>query len=301
MDFQSLINSRYGIGFGLFVGRITPNRLGYWLSSKIANHLSKQSGSPMRDAVLVNQWVVRNNNINSEELSQAVNETFQTTARCQFDLYHNIRHPESFESLVQFSDRTQELLNRIREEKEGIVAVGIHTSNLDIGFIALSRLKLKTIGISVPDPGGGYSWQNDIREKFGFQMIPASKYALREAYRTLADGGTVITGIDRPIQEIKYRPFFFGRPAALPVFHVQMALRTNSQVYVASNMLRPDGTYLLDVSEPIKLVSKSNRYEEIMINAEAILEIAEDFIRPSPEQWAMYYPVWPEAINEIPI
>ena len=30
------------------------------------------------------------------------------------------------------------------------------------------------------------------------------------------------------------------------------------------------------------------------------VKIAEDFIRQAPDQWAMFYPVWPFALEEMP-
>jgi lauroyl/myristoyl acyltransferase len=31
-----------------------------------------------------------------------------------------------------------------------------------------------------------------------------------------------------------------------------------------------------------------------------ILRVAEDFIRYDPSQWAMTFPVWPEALDQVP-
>jgi KDO2-lipid IV(A) lauroyltransferase len=39
---------------------------------------------------------------------------------------------------------------------------------------------------------------------------------------------------------------------------------------------------------------------EIVQNAENVLKVAEGFIRQAPGQWEMTFPVWPEAMNEVP-
>jgi predicted LPLAT superfamily acyltransferase len=36
------------------------------------------------------------------------------------------------------------------------------------------------------------------------------------------------------------------------------------------------------------------------MNTEMVLKVAEGYIRQAPYQWAMFYPVWPEALNEMP-
>jgi lauroyl/myristoyl acyltransferase len=43
-----------------------------------------------------------------------------------------------------------------------------------------------------------------------------------------------------------------------------------------------------------------DRKTEILQNAETILNIAEDFIRQSPDQWAVIQPLWPEEIQNTP-
>jgi KDO2-lipid IV(A) lauroyltransferase len=299
MDIQSLINSRFGIGFGLAIGRIIPKSTGYWLTQKIADALSNRKESIMIRSLRANQWVVRNGLVSDSELDLIVRRNLRTNARCQFDLYHNIHRPELFDNFVNFSSETEAVIERIVEDKSSTVVVGVHTANLDIAFVAISRRNIKVLGISVPQPGGGYSWQNDIRTDLGVRIIPASKYALRAAYDYLSEGGTVVTGIDRPVGDTKYAPKFFERPAALPVFHVLMALKSNSPVYVASNSLLENGDYLVDVRGPFFMVSKNNRYDEIIYNSEMLLEVAADFIRTRPDQWAMYFPVWPEVLDKI--
>ena len=250
----------------------------------------------------VNQWVIRGGNSSVQELDKAVNETLHVSARSQFDLYHNIRNPAMISQMVNYSPATEEILERIREAKQGILVVGLHVSNLDIGFIALSQANIRLLALSVPQPGGGYQWQNDLREELGFEFIPVSKKALRSAHKRLEEGGAVVTGIDRPIlgNNLKHRPMFFQRLSALPVFHILIALKSKVPIHVSANIIEEDGKYHLDVSEPIKMHTFQDRNKEIIFNAEAVLEVAEDFISRVPSQWAMYYPVWPELINEVP-
>ena len=45
---------------------------------------------------------------------------------------------------------------------------------------------------------------------------------------------------------------------------------------------------------------KADRYSEIMVNAENILKISQQIISQVPEQWAMYYPVWPDLVDQVP-
>ena len=62
----------------------------------------------------------------------------------------------------------------------------------------------------------------------------------------------------------------------------------------------PDGGYLLDCSEPVEMVSAADPHDEVIHNTERVLEEGEKFIRKNPDQWSMFYPLWPEAQEEIP-
>ena len=300
MDLQSLINSRYGIGFALILGKIIPTKLGYSLASKLADRISNRKDSLMVRAARLNQWMISGRQLTGENLDQAVNNTFRFTARCQFDLYHNIKNPANLINLIKFTPRAEEIIERCKTPDNPILVVGLHLSNLDVAFLALGSMGVKAYGISAPNPGGGYEWQNDIRDDYGFKMLPASKGAIREAVNRYKEGYTVITAVDRPIPESKHQPIFFGHRSSLPVVHILLALRLNTPVHLAATRVDVDGKYLTDVSPPINIKPHSDRTTTIMRNAEAVLEVAESYIKKTPHQWAMYYPVWPDLLDKVP-
>jgi len=300
MNIQTVINSQFGIGTALVIGRVIPPRLGYTIAQSLGEKIASRKNSVMVQAARLNQWVVRGETLSGEELDQAVTETVSFSARTQYDLYHNLHNPGKLIDMYGYTPAGREIVERCKQSNEGLIIMGVHLSSLDMGFFALGVQGVQAIGISVANPGGGYKWQNDLRNKFGFVMLPASKRALRIAVKSLEQGKTVVSGIDRPIVNNKYKPNFFGRPASLPVTHVALALKTNKPIYLAVNIVDQNGKYILDVTEPIKMKSYSDRHTEFVRNAEAVLERAEDFISRVPEQWAMYYPVWPEVEPFVP-
>jgi KDO2-lipid IV(A) lauroyltransferase len=77
-------------------------------------------------------------------------------------------------------------------------------------------------------------------------------------------------------------------------------LKARVPVFVVATMMQADGTYHFQVSEPITMISHPNRGMEIIMNAEAVLRVAEDFIRQAPQQWSMPFPVWPEVMDQVP-
>lgn len=299
LNVQEIINSRLGVGFALWLGRVTPPGMAHRLGDFIADRVSARREWHMVQSVRANQWVVGGGELSIEALDQTVRHTFRHTVRCLYDHYHNLNSRSAMERLVSFEPRVDRLLTAMSKgEKTGII-VGPHLSNFDFVARAIASRGVRLTALSFSEPGSGYRWQNELRREWGINVAPASMGALLQAARALRSGGTVITGLDRPLPGSRYQPRFFGRPAALSAMHVFLALQTNLPVYVLAAVMRSDGVYAIKGSEPIEMVRKGDRHAQFIHNAERVLAVAEAFIRRAPYQWSMFYPVWPEALDEV--
>jgi len=301
MSIQDLTNSRLGVALALGIGRGISPRHGYSLANRLARWIATSKKIKMVQAVRANQWVVSGGSLSLQELDAVTRDTFSHTGRCLYDLYHTLGHPDGILQKVVFSPEFEALKTRVLDNRQGSVFVCPHMSNFDLVGRALGLSGLNFLVLSYPEPPGGYRWQNEMRRRVGLEMLPMSVSALRKAVERLQAGGAVLTGVDRPLNDANYRPHFFGRPAYLPAGHVRLALKTNSPVYVVASMMRPDGMYVLEASGPITMKPLPDREAEMVRNAEAILEQVETYIWRAPAQWSMFYPVWPEALTEIPV
>ncbi|MEA3377030.1 MAG: lysophospholipid acyltransferase family protein [Chloroflexota bacterium] len=297
---QDVINSRLGVGFALGLGRLTPPRLGHRLSDLIADRVSARRGWNLVRAVRANQWVVGGANLSTDALDRTVRHTFHHTARCLYDYYHNLNDRSAMDSLVAFEPDVDRLLTAMSQRETTGILVGPHMSNFDFVARAIALKGVRLMALSFSQPGSGYRWQNQLRQECGIDVSPASMGSLLRATRRLRAGDAVITGLDRPLPGSRYQPRFFGRPAPLSAMHVFLALKTNVPVYVLAAVMRPDGIYQIKGSEAIHMVPRPDRHAQVVHNAERVLAVAEDFIRLAPYQWSMFYPVWPEALEEMP-
>jgi lauroyl/myristoyl acyltransferase len=149
--------------------------------------------------------------------------------------------------------------------------------------------------LSVADPTEGYQWQNDVRAEVGFEVTPVSMEALKRAARNLAEGRSVLSGLDRPLPRAdKAMPTFFGHPSPLPLMHVRLAMRARVPVVVLSAPRAADGRYLLYASDPIEMLGDRPTPETLLANAERCLAPVERWIAESPSQWAMPHRAWPD-------
>jgi lauroyl/myristoyl acyltransferase len=299
LELQSVINSRIGVGLALALGRIIPTSVGYRWADWLAVLISKQKEASMYRAVRANQWVIHGGDISLSELDQAVEAVFRNTAYCLYDFYHHMNRYSEIKKRIRFRPESEAILEHRGEGESGSVIVVLHLSNFDLVAREAARRGLKAMILAYPNPGKGYQWQNELRQRSGLDLVPASTKSVRQAIRRLRQGENVITGMDRPIQNVKYHPTFFGKPANLPVHHIHLALAANAPVKVVAAINRPGGLYDILVSDPIRMQTCSDRDKEILVNAEMVLTVAEGMIRQAPEQWSMFFPVWPRIQKKL--
>jgi lauroyl/myristoyl acyltransferase len=305
LDIQEIINGRIGVGLGYTLGRVMPPSQGERLAIWAGQFLAAKRDLPMTRAARANQWVISGERLRGDPLNAAVAETFTHTAISIYRFYRNFKNPAAMRKLVTFPDKLSDLIQEILDSKRGLIVTGVHLGNFDLVLQSLSQQleqhgQIQGLALGVPQPGKGYEWQNDFRRQNGVQVVPASLAAIKAAAQVLEQGGLVISGLDRPIPDAKYKPRFFGRPASVPVLHVPLALRSKAPVVVAGSIMKPDGTHQIFLSDYLRMKSYPNRQEEIVANAEAVLEVAEGYIRQAPHQWSMFYPVWPDILDMTP-
>jgi KDO2-lipid IV(A) lauroyltransferase len=300
IDPREVINSRYGIGFALWLGKVMPFHLGKrmarWAASWIVSHRDWE----MVRAVRANRWVVSGGTLQGAELDQAVRDTFQYTADAQFILYHYFQNLEAVLRLVDINPEIEAVLHRPKYEQPGLVLVGLHMGNFDLIVQGSGLLGWEALFLTLPELGGGYQRQYEIRTRTGMNVIPATFSGVKQAINYLRQGGMVVTGIDRPESGMNYRPMFFNRLSALPVHHIVLALKARVPVRVACLHLDADEKYHFNVSDPIEMQPHPDHRQEVLLNAEIVLKVAEEYIRQTPDQWSMTFPVWPEALAEMP-
>jgi lauroyl/myristoyl acyltransferase len=297
---QTVSNSRFGVALALTLARYFPRWMGYRIARGAARFIATRRSSLMLRALRANQWVVSGGKLSARELDQVAKTVLLRHTRCLYDFYRNLNHPEEVLRLVRFSQEFQDLFDNLKSGNKAALFIAPHISNFDLAGRALALRGLKFQILSFPQPTGGYEWQNQIRNESGMEVTPMSISATHKAKHRLRSGGVVLTGLDRPINETRYYPRFFGRPAPLPVAYVHLALQTGAPIIVVSCVTLPDDTYELVCQPAVIPQPHADREIELISNAEMVLSRAEELIRRDPYQWAMFYPVWPDALEEAP-
>ncbi len=300
MRIENIINGPIGISLILILGKILPQKWGLSLADSVASFLIKRKHLKPIRATRANQWVVSGKKMNAHQLDRQTEKTIRNTARWLFDLYHHINDHKAILEKVSLSPKLIRLLDERLGGEEGTILVTPHMSNFDLAGRAIVLHGYDVQALSYPRPRGGYQYQNKLRRDAGMNITPMSFESMRAAKQRLKEGGGVVTGLDRPLKETNYYPRFFGIPAPVPTSYVRMALQTHSAVIVIAALGLPEENYHIECADPLYMKPDPDPVKEIESNAERVLAQAENFIRAHPDQWAMTYPVWPSALDEMP-
>jgi len=300
LDARKIINSPIGLNLAYLLGKYTPPNLGRRISLFAADRISARKSWKMVRAVRCNQWIAHGEQLDKSTLDKLVVENFRSVAASIFDYYHYFYNPAAALGTIESHPVAVQLVLRKEFEVRGLILTGIHMSNFDMAFHVGGLAGVKALLFTLPELNAAYQKQWELRKKSGLIAVTASKESLRHAVEHLQAGGLVITALDRPDQKSSYHPKFFNRPAAMPVHHIFMALKAHVPIIVVAVLKQSDKKYHFLFSEPIEMQSHPDRREEVVLNAENVLHVAEDFIRNDSTQWAMTFPVWPEAMDQVP-
>ena len=305
MILQDVLNGPLGISFVLGLAQVTPSRLGCSLAPWLGSIYAGWKRLPSVQATRANQWVVAGGELSASRLDELTRSVFQTTAYGLYDFYHNMNNPQAAVDLVEIDTSVRAGLEWYHGAHSGVLVVIPHVSNFELLALAFAHTSLfngvKVQFLSYPQPTAAYRLQNRMRTLEGLQITPISIESMRQAIQFMKQGGVVLTGVDRPMGgDTSCRPSFFGRPSSLPTGYVRLAIKAGVPVVVISGQILSDGHYRLMAFEPIPMHSYQDKTEELLQNAQPVLAVIEGVIRKAPEQWAMFYPVWPEALQEIP-
>jgi len=248
-------------------------------------------------------WTVRSNlgRIMGPEADEATlhgmaRRVFRCAGQCYYDFFHAVGRPlERLTRLMQVPEEFFDHMAASSARGQGLLILATHHSNFDLTALVIGARGVPVQVLSLADPGPGFQLMNNLRSTGGMKLTPISPETLREAVRRLAAGGTVITGIDRPVPGDRHLVEFFGQPAELPVGPVRLALMANATVLMASCTYGADGAYHLKLGGPLEMRRTGDRQRDIEVNMERVVAILEEHVRAYPEQWLMFHPVWPDG------
>jgi KDO2-lipid IV(A) lauroyltransferase len=188
-------------------------------------------------------------------------------------------------------------IQRVRDAAPdgGIIITAAHVGNNDVVGAAIAHLGLPLSVVaddsSFPELFEHLRLQ---RERWSATMIPWRNLRgifgvlrRRELLGLLVDWGYRSDGI--PVK-------LFDAWTTLPAGPATLAAKTSSQIVPAITTRQPDGRLRVVLGEAIVVASSDPA--ELQRATQAIADALELSIRPSPEQWYSFKPIWPAGAAE---
>ncbi len=136
ISLQQIINSSVSLKLVSSLAQRLSPRAGYSVAYWVADYIARQRNSTLVQAVRANQWMATGGVLRRQALDWIVRKTFRHWARCIFDLYHYVDHPEAIKSLIVLEPSIQPFAHRPEFERRGkhrgLLIVGLHLSNFDL-------------------------------------------------------------------------------------------------------------------------------------------------------------------------
>ncbi len=295
MNLLSIANSRLGPRLAMLLAGRLPRRITRPAAAFIADRVAGRSTTPLVQALRLNQAVVRGLAIDDPAVQGHVNRVLRVAAAGYVDLYWAIaRGKEALLRSCTMDPRFGAAMQAGMNSGRGLIIVGAHMSSFDLLVMSLSSLGYRALALAFAEIQGSYPVLNQLRRDHGLNVMPISVPALRAAIHLLREGGLVLTGVDRSVPEGDVLEFF-GRPASMPTGHARLASRTGA--YILPGICQSDGPgrYRVVGGDLIDPRDFGEGDRAVLAIAQHVLTTLEGFIRQRPEEWLMFFPVWPDA------
>lgn len=133
------------------------------------------------------------------------------------------------------------------------------------------------------------------REQWGVHVIPWRK--VREIYTVLRRGEMLALLIDWGYREDGIPVRLFDAWTTVPAGPATLAAKTGSLILPITILRKPDGkTFSISWADPIAVTASDPA--SLQAASQQMADAFADSIRPAPEQWYSFKPVWPSTAAE---
>jgi lauroyl/myristoyl acyltransferase len=301
MSLVKQFNNKYLILIGIKLCQWAPSKMALALIESLSFMIAGLKKTDLVRAVRSNQTVIsQDESLTASELDIKTRAVIRHALTCYYDFFRNIDDPENMNALFPTADELNKMFDQATKEA-GALVIAPHISNFNLLFQVITEKGFRAKLLTLSTLYSGYGVINKIRSKVGAEIVPVDEgNYFSETVEYLKSGGMAVTSVDRPIPTRKHQHQvnFFGKPCALPVGYISLALAADVPIIIVTTFMTADGLYEFKFSEKIRLKKYQHKLDDLLLNGEMVLKKIEDLIKLAPGQWLMYYPVWPNQMNQ---
>jgi KDO2-lipid IV(A) lauroyltransferase len=200
-------------------------------------------------------------------------------------------HPEK-ESRIEFSRRTKELFDHIRDDGKPALIFACHLGNWELPALAAVAHGLDAaILFRRPNSEAAGRAIEKIRAVKMGTLIPAGRDAPLRLAQALQNGQHVAMLVDQYLTNGVEVTFFGRRTMANPML-ARLRRQVDCPIHGTRIIRLPNNRFRAEMSEEVKPVFDASGQVDIQGTMQAITNVVEDWVREYPEQWLWLHRRW---------
>lgn len=273
------------------LSRFVPPRLGYWLASFIGGLVFYLSRS-VRGAVMDNMRHVLPRSTSHERRSLA-RKVIRNHLKNYYDIVRlaHIKR-EEVRGMVSSIEGLEHLEEATKTGK-GVLITGAHIGNFSVVAQLATVLGYKAAIVAEDiQPEKLYNYVNNLRGRFGLEMIKVGTAQVRHIFKFLRTGGTLMLAADRDVTDNGMPVQFFDAPADLPSGPVVLSIRMKVPLLPCLTLRQPNNKSILYIYPPMEWEITGDSELDEKVNHRKLVQVLEEMIRRAPDQWVVLQRVW---------
>jgi KDO2-lipid IV(A) lauroyltransferase len=273
------------------LSRFVPAKLGYWLASLVGGLVFYLTPS-VRQAVMDNMRHVLPNSTPHQRRNLA-----RKVIRNQLKNYYDVVRlphikPQDVRAMIASIEGLEHLEAAMKVGK-GMLVTGGHIGNFSV-VAQIAVVLGYQAGIVAEDikPEKLYQYINELRGRFGVQMIRMGSAQVRTIFKFLRGGGVLMLAGDRDVSDNGMPVQFFDGVADLPTGPVVLSLRMKVPLLPCFTYRLPNNKSVLIIYPPLEWDVTGDQDHDVQVNMRKMVRVLEDFVRRAPDQWVVLQRVW---------
>jgi len=233
-----------------------------------------------------------------EEIEQILSGVWDNLGRIGAEFAHldhiwdyDAEHPEK-PSRVEFSQRTKELFDGLRDDGKPALFFACHLGNWELPALAAVAHGLDAaILFRRPNIESADRAIEKIRAVKMGTLIPAGRDAPLRLAQALQNGQHVAMLVDQYLTN-GVEVTFFGRKTTANPMLARLRRQVDCPIHGTRIIRLPNNRFRAELSEEVKPVFAASGQIDVQGTMQAITNVIEDWVREYPEQWLWLHRRW---------
>ena len=231
------------------------------------------------------------------EVARVARKSFRNFAKYLTEIMRFPKiHPADLERMVQIDPQSFGHLRAARDHGKGLIFVSVHFGNFELGGARIAQEIPLTVVADELENQRLMDFLVANREHKNVNILPpagSARLVLAALKRNEMVGFMMDLG-PRTMQLDNVQAEFFGRRTAFPTIAAALARVSGAPIVVAAVKREHDNSFRGVALPPIFVQRTKVAALDLERATQAVVHLLEGLVRPDPDQWYIFRPMWPE-------